>query len=365
MEIFKLILPVLILIISMHTSAQQNIAVCKSDSIESISYRVFSVKTKGNSVIKSKPINIPDPEFYPIQYPSTILHYNRNGHLIKNENSNQIDTTYYNSENKKIKIVIIPNPQSSKDSITISYTYDMQGNLKMQKMQASAPKMDYRLDDNYYSFESLTDKIYINYYLSKNDSTEREKFENIKPQLNYYYRIFDDKNNLIEEKYLTTTKNSFPYKQDSVIHHTRYQYNKDDKISQVLNINSHVNSIGNNYTSESSEQHTYLNEGLIHAIKHFINKKPKREELIKYNPEGTMIEYTNHWLNPNRTIQHIYNSKGELTSYVFSKGNKIVRNISLEYTYNIKGHWITCVHYDKNMRAKYLIERIIKYYSVK
>lgn len=361
----KLVIPVLILLISMHTSAQQNIAVRKSDSIESLAYRVFRVKTKGNNIIKGKRINIPDPEFYPIQYPSRTLHYNRNGHLIKKDISDQKDTTFYNSGNKKIKTVIIPNPQSSKDSITISYTYDMQGNLKMEKMQASAQKMDYRLDNNYYSFESLTDKIYINYYLSKNDSTEHEKFENIKPQLNYSYRIFDDNNKLIEEKYLTTTKNPFPYKQDSVIHHSKYQYNKDDKISQVSNINSHVNSIGNNYTSESTEQHTYLNEGLIHAIKHFYNKKLVREELIKYNPEGTFLEYTNHWLNPNRTIQYIYNSKGELTSYVFSKGNNIVKNISLEYTYNGKGHWITCVHYDKNMRAKYLIERNIKYYSVK
>lgn len=362
MKISKIVLPVLILLLSMHTSAQQNIAVRKSDSIESLSYRVFSVKTKGNKVIKSKPINIPDPEFYPIQYPSKTLHYNRNGHLIKKDNSNQKDTTYYNSENKKIKTVLIPNPKSTKDSITISYTYDMQGNLKMKKMQASAPKMNYRLDNNYYSFESITNKIYINYYLSKNDSTVHEKFENVKPQLNYYYQIFDDKNKLIEKKYLTTSKNPFPYKQDSVIHHTKYQYNNDNKISQVSNINSHINSSGKNYTSKSTEQHTYLNEGLFHVIKHFLNEELKREELIIYNSEGTLIKYTNHWLNPNRTTQYIYNSKGEITSYMFSKGNKIVRNISLSYTYNGKGHWITCVHYDKNERPKYLIERNIEYY---
>lgn len=362
MKISKIVLPVLILLISMHISAQQNIVVRKSDSIKSLSYSVFSVKTKENKVIKSKPVNIPDPEFYPIQYPSTTLHYDRNGHLIKKDNSNQKDTTYYNSENKKIKTVLIPNPQSSQDSITISYTYDMQGNLKMKTMQASAPKMNYRLDNNYYSFESITDKIYINYYLSKNDSTVQEKFENVKPQLNYYYRTFDHKNKLIEEKYLTTSKNPFPYKQDSVIHHIKYQYNKDDKISQVSNINNHINAIGKNYTSESTEQHTYLNEGLFHVIKHFFNEELEREELIIYNPEGTLIEYTNHWLNLNRTAQYIYNSNGELTCYMFSKGNKVVTNISLVYTYNGKGHWITCIHYDKNKKAKYLIERNIEYY---
>lgn len=362
MKIAKLVLPVLILLISMHTSAQLTTAVGKSDSIKSLSWSVFSVKTKGNNIIKGKPTNIPDPEFYPIKYPSTILHYNRNGHLIKQEDSDQKDSTYYNSENKKIKTVIIPNPQSSQDSITISYTYDLQGNLKMKKMQTSDPKMNYRLDNYYYSFESITDKTYINYYLSKNDSTEHEKFENVKPQLNYYYRIFDEENKLIEEKYLTTTKNPYPYKQDSVKHHTKYQYNKDDKISHVSNVNSHINSIGNNYTSERTEQHTYLNEGLTHAIKHYFNKKLEREELIIYNPEGTLIEYKNHWINPNRTTQYIYNSIGELTRYVFSKGNKIARNISLEYTYNGKGHWIMCIHYDKNKKAKYLIERNIEYY---
>lgn len=363
MKISNLLLLLLILLISMHTSAQQNDAVSKYDSIESLSYRVFSVKTKGKKVIKSKPINTPD--FYPIQYPSNTLHYNRNGHLIKKDNSNQKDTTYYNSENKKIKTVLIPNPQNSKDSITISYSYDMQGNLKMEKMQASAPKMDYSLDNNYYSFASLTDKIYINYYLLKNDSTEQKKFENAKPQLNYYYRIFDDKNKLIEQKHVTTSKKPFPYKQDSVIHHTKYQYNKYDKISQVSNINTHINSIGKNYTSERTEQHTYLNEGLIHEIKHFFNEKLEREEQIIYNPEGTLLNYTNHSLNPNRTEQYLYNSKGELTHYIFSKGNKMMSNILLVYTYNGKGHWITCVHYDKNKRPKYLIERNIEYYIMK
>ncbi len=362
MKISKLILLVLILLISMNTSAQITIAVGKSDSIKSLSWRVFRVKTKGDNVIKGKPTNIPDPEFYPIQYPSTILHYNRNGHLIKRDDSNQKDTTYYNSENMKIKTVIIPNPQSSQDSITISYTYDVQGNLKMKKMQASTPKMNYRLDNYYYSFESITDKTYINYYLSKSDSTEHEKFENIKPQLNYYYRIFDDENKLIAEKYLTTTKNPYPYKQDSVIHHTKYQYNKDNKISHVSNVNRNINSIGKNYTLERTEQHTYLNDGLTHAIKHYFNKKLEREELFIYNPEATLIEYTNHWLNPNRTIQYKYNSTGELTHYLFRKGNKVVINIALVYTYNGKGHWITCIHYDKNKKAKYLIERNIVYY---
>lgn len=118
----------MILFITIYTSAQQNIAVGKSNSIESLSYKVFRVKTKGNNVLKSKPTNIPDTEFYPIQYPSTILYYNRNGNLIKKEDSNQIDTTCYNSEHKNIKTVIIPNPKSSKDSITINYTYDIQGN---------------------------------------------------------------------------------------------------------------------------------------------------------------------------------------------------------------------------------------------
>jgi hypothetical protein len=362
MKISNIVLPVLMLLISIHASAQQNITVGKSDSIKSLSWSVFSIKTKGDKLIKGKPTNIPDPEFYPIQYPSTVLHYNRNGQFIKKTDSNQKDTTYYNSENKKIKTVIIPNPQSSQDSITISYTYDLKGNLKMKKMQASAPKMDYSLDNNYYSFESITDKTYINYYLSKNDSTEHEKFENVKPRLNYYYRIFDEKNKLMAEKYLTTTKNPYPYQQDSVIHHTIYQYNKDNKIDQISKINSHINSIGKNYVSERTEQHTYLNKGLTHAIKHYFNKKLEREELFIYNPQATLIEYTNHWLNPNRTIQYIYNSSGDLTRYVFSKGNKVVRSISLEYSYNGKGHWITCIHYDKNKKAKYLVERNIEYY---
>ncbi len=68
--------------------------------------------------------------------------------------------------------------------------------------------------------------------------------KNEKPNSNYYYKLFNDKNKIVEEKYLTTSKNPFPYKQDSIIHTNKYQYNKENKIGEISKINNHKNSIG-------------------------------------------------------------------------------------------------------------------------
>jgi len=360
MKISKLVLTFFILFFSLHTSAQLNIVVSKSDSIKSLSYKVFKVKKKNNKVIKSEPTIL--YAYYPIQYPLMTLYYNKDGLIIKKDNFNQKNTTYYNSENKKVTTVLIPNPGRLNDSITISFAYDIHGNIKKEKMQASAPKMSYRLNNNYYSHESLIDKIYINYYLSKSDSTDLNKFKNEKLNLNHYYRLFSDKNKLIEEKYLTTSKNPFPYKPDSIIHTIKYKYNKDNKIREISNINKYINYVGKNYSTINTEQHTYLNEGLLHEIKHFTNYKLILEEQLVYNSKEILTEYTKHWLNPNRTTKYIYDSKGELKRYIFSRRNKIIKNIVLEYTNNSKGHWITCIHNDKKNKPKYLIERNIEYY---
>ncbi len=360
MKISKLVLPFLIFLLGMPASAQLNILVSKSDSIKSLSYKVFKVKKKNNKIIKSEPTIRYD--YYPIQYPLITLYYNEDGLLIKKDNTNQKDTTHYNSENKKVTTVLIPDPGRSKDSITISYAYDIHGNIKTETMQTSAPNMNYLLNDNYYSYESLTDKIYINYYFAESDSTELKKFKNEQPKLNHYYRLFNDNNKLVEEKFLTTSKNPFPYKPDSIIHTIKYEYNADKTIRKISNINDHINSVGRNYTSISTEEHRYLDEGLIHEIKHFTNTKLIREEQLVHNSKGILTEYTNHWLNPNQTTKYTYDSKGELTRYIFSKRNKIVRNIALEYTNNDKGHWITCTHYDKKNKPQYFIERTIEYY---
>jgi hypothetical protein len=356
----KLVFTFFILFFNMHISAQLTIAVSKSDSIKSLSYKVFRVKKKKNKMIKSEPTIA--YEYYPIQYPLITLYYNKDGLLIKKHNTNQKDTTYYNSENKKVRTVLIPNPGNSKDSITISYTYDSHGNLTTEKMQASAPKISYRLNNNYYSHESLIGKVYLNYYVSKTDSTDLTKFNNEKLSVNNFYRLFNGTNKLVEEKYLTTSKNPFPYKPDSIIHTIKYQYNKDQKIREISTIKDYISAVGKNYTSTSTEQHIYLKEGLIHEIKHFSNHKLTREEQLVRNSKGILTEYTDHWVNPNRTTKYTYNSNRELIRYVFSRGGKIVRNITLEYTNNSKGHWITCIHYDKKNKPKYLVERNIEYY---
>jgi len=116
---------------------------------------------------------------------------------------------------------------------------------------------------------------------------------------------------------LTTSKNPFPYKQDSIIHTNKYQYNKENKIGEISKINNHKNSIGKNHTSVNTEQHTYLKEGLIHGIKHLTNYKLIGEDLLVHNSKGKLTEYTNHWLNPDRTTKYLFDSKGSTNKLHF------------------------------------------------
>ena len=360
MKISTLVYTCFMLFIGMQTRAQLTMAVSKTDSIKSLSYKVFKVKTKNNKIVKTEPTIL--YEYYPIQYPLIRLYYNTDGLLIKKDNANQKDTMVYISNKQKVTTILMPDPGRSEDRIAISYAYDTHGNIKTETMQASAPNMNYRLNDNYYSYESLRDRVYMNFYWLKNDSTHLHKFKNIKPELNHYYRLYRDNNTLVEEKYVTTSQNPWPYKPDSIIHTVKYEYNKDKRIREISNIRNYINSLGKNYTWINTEQHRYLNEGLIHEIKHVTNSKLTREERLVYNKKGVLTEYTNHWLKPNRTTTYLYNSKGDLTRYMFSKGQKVVRNIALEYTYNSKGHWITCMHYDKKNKPQYVIERTVAYY---
>ncbi len=223
MKISKLILALSTVVMSINASAQLNSIVSKSDSIKSLEYTVNAIKIKNDKIIKSKPSMAYD--YYPIKYPTTKSYYNREGLLIKKQNTNQRDTTYYNSKNQKIKMVLYP--ENSKDSLSIYYSYDDQGNIETKKMHASAEKLDYYLEGNYYSDESIINKFYHNYYLSETDSTSQRQFETSKPELNTYYRLFNTDNKIVHEKYITITKNPDPYKPDSTLHNITYEYTKE------------------------------------------------------------------------------------------------------------------------------------------
>lgn len=359
LNISKFLFSISALLLSINSIAQLNTAVNKSDSIKSMEYIVNSVRIKNDKIIKRKPSLAYD--YYPIQYSFTKSYYSTDAFLIKKDNPNQKDTTYYNTKNQEIIKVLYPG--KTKDSIVIFYSYDSQGNIESKKMSASAQKLDYKLGSNYYSYESLIDEFYQNYYMLKNDTTVGNQFNKEKMKLNCYYRLYNQKNKLIKEKYLTTHKNSFPNKTDSTLHTIIYTYTKENKISKITKLDEYKNALGENYTLTNIEQHNYFDTGLIHEIKYFKENKLWRKERFVKNTEERLTEYTQHWISPNRTITYLYNSKGELTDYTFTRKKKKVRNITLEYTYNNRGHWITCTHYDKKNKPKYLIERIIEYYK--
>jgi hypothetical protein len=358
MKIFKLLLLFSTLVVSINSSAQLSITIKKSDSIKSLEYRVSAIKIKNGKIIKSKPSMAYD--YYPITYPSTKSYYNREGFLMKKENTNQRDTSYYNSKNQKIKMVLYPG--NSKDSISIYYSYDDRGNIETEKMHTSNDKMGYSLDGNYYSHESIRNKFYRNYYLSETDSTSRSQFEHTKPELNTYCRLYNHENKIISEKYLSITKNPYPYKQDSTYHTIAYQYTKENRIRKVSAVNEHISSSRKTYTSTSTEEHKYLNDGLVEEITYYNNDNLSRQVRTVRSTEDVLTEFTDHWISPDRTTSYLYNSKGDLTDYIFTRKNKTARHITLEYTYNNRGDWITCIHRDKKNKPKYLIERIIEYY---
>lgn len=358
LNISKFLFSISALLLSINSIAQFNTVVNKLDSIKSMEYIVNSIRIKNDKIIKR---NTSLHDGYPICYPTTKNYYKRHGVLIKKDNPNQKDTIYYNSKNQEIIRILYP--RKTKDSIVIFYSYDSQGNIESKKMSASAQKLDYKLGSNYYSYESLIDEFYQNYYMLKNDTTVVNQFNKEKMKLNYNYRLYNQNNKLIKEKYLTIHKNPFPYKTDSTLHTIIYTYNKENKISEITKLDKYKNALGENYTLTNIEQHNYFDTGLIHEIKYFKENKLWRKERFVKNTEERLTEYTQHCISPNRTITYLYNSKGELTDYTFTRKKKKVKNITLEYTYNNRGHWITCTHYDKENKPKYLIERIIEYYK--
>ena len=347
MNIYKVLITISILIVSLHLQAQ----IHKSDSIKSIEYKCYKVKTKNNKIIKSKPTIL--FEGYPIQYPTSTLFFNKDGVVVKKDKSHQTDTTYYNSSNQKVKMVLYPDEKN--DSITFSYSYDSHGNLESIKKKASAPKMDFSLENNYYSYTALIDEFFENYYLSKDNPNVLKQFEAIKPEKNYSYRLYNNENELVEEKNIYGSR----------IRTIKYHYNKEKKIVKITKIDQESNYRGKIYISTETEEHKYLNDGLIHEVKYFSNDKLYRQELIIHNSKGILTEYTDQWLGDfNRVNKYTYDSNGDLTRFIFTnpKKNKIKRNITLKYTYNDNGDWIECIHFDKSNRPKYLIERIIEYY---
>jgi hypothetical protein len=343
---------------SMQSLAQQPNDTSSVSSIKSLSYAVYKLEIKDTQWIKGKSSFLYNA--YPIHYPNSELFYDKEGRMIKDENRNQIDTTYYNLADQKVKTIIyFP---ASKDSIVISYIYDQHGNMTAKKMKASAPKLAYYSDGNYYSHESIIDNVYTNYYLSGNDSSYPSAYEKQQLELNHYYRLFDAENKLIEEKYLSCVKNPFPYKEDSIIHSISYRYNEENRLSEVSTNKQYNNAIGISYSISSSEQHRYPDQGLSHEISYFNQGQLSRKELIKKNDKGMLIEYSIHWINPDRTSTYVYNDKAELVRYTATKKSKTLRDIRLEYRYNPHGDWIQCAHFDKKDKPLYLIERSIRYY---
>ena len=348
MKIYKVLFTISTLLINLHLQAQTIIAVNKSDSIKSLEYKVYNVETVNNKIIKSKPKIL--FEGYPILYPTSKSFFNKEGLKIKEDRPYQKDTSYYNSTNQKIKMVIYPEGQN--DSITFDYSYDDYGNIESIKKKASAPKMDFRLKDNYYSYTSIIDEFYENYYLSGDDLNVVSQFEAITPIENYTYRLYNDQNELIEQKNLYGSR----------IRTIKYEYNTEKKIIKILKIDKTPNPKGKPFISTETEQHKYLKDGLLHEIKYFSNGKFWREEQVIHNSKGILVKY----IDKGKVLKntYIYNSNGELVQYIFenTKRNKIKRNITLKYTYNDKGDWIKCIHFDKKNRPKYLIERTIEYY---
>jgi RNA binding exosome subunit len=351
MTIAKLILTISIGLIGFYSNAQIDIAINESDSMKSLEYNFYKVKTKNNKIIKSKPTVLFDG--YPIWYPTSKLFFDKDGLLVKEDRSDQTDTTYYNSANQKIKMVLYP--KGKNDSITFSYSYDSLGNIETIRKKSSAPKMDFSLERNHYSYEALVDEFYENFYLSEDDPDVANQFEAIIPEQNHSYRLYNDENELVEQKNLYGSR----------IRTIKYHYNDQKEIVKISRIDKETDSKGKVYISTETEEHRYSDDGLLHQVNHFSNDKLYREELLIYNAQGVLKEHTNQWFGIfNRMKKYEYDSNGDLIRFTFTnpEKDKIIRKITLKYTYNDRGDWVKCIHFDKKNRARYWIERMIEYY---
>ncbi len=348
MKISKLFCVLCMALSGLQTYAQIDNSVDKPDLVKSLDYRCYTVKMQNDTIVKDKQIVL--FEGYPIRYPVSTLYFDKSGNTIKEDRTHQSDKIYYNTANQKIKMVLYPDGKN--DSITFNYAYDDHGNIETVTKNASAPKMDFSLGANHYTYEALRDEVYKNYYLSDDNSKIEHQFESINPEANYTYRLYNAKNKLIQEK----------NRYGSRIRTIKYEYNNENKITKVSTIDNYTDVKTKHNTSIETEEHNYLNDGLIHDIKYSSNNKIWKEEQTVYRSNGSVKEYTSHYFN--RENKYTYNAKGELEQFTLRKlrKDKIIRNIRLLYTYNSRGDWIKCIHFDKKNQPTYLIERIIAYH---
>ena len=230
-------------------------------------------------------------------------------------------------------------------------------------MKASAEDIDFLEGKNYFSENYLLDIYYHNFYLKEADSSSYTQYNNSIIEPNHFYKLYNAKNRLVAEQNINISKNLFPYKDDTTAHTTTYEYNKNGDLIKKVTMNQTNSPLGQKTTTTETEDYQYLNPGQIHKVTYYGNDNLYRQEIYFYNEAGEKIKYLNQWFKPTLTsYSYLYNSKGDLINYSFKRNKKDIRNITLEYTYNKKGNWIKCRHFDKEKRNIYLIERIIEYH---
>jgi len=274
MNILKILYTVFFISIGLGIQAQEN-----NDIIKSLEYKIYKVKIVDGKIIKKKTGYL--YKGYPIRYPSSKFFFSKDRKIIKEDHSYQTDTTYYNFNHQKVKMVLYP--EGKKDSITFKYAYDEHGNLESVRKKASAPKMDFSLEGNHYSYTALIDEFYKNFYLTKDDPDVSNQFETTMPEENYTYRLYNDKNQLVQIKNL--------YDSGTRIRTIKYQYDEENRIVKESTSDTYLNLSSRNTTTKK-EEHKYFKGGLVHEIKHFSNGNVWREEQITHNSKGILVKYS-------------------------------------------------------------------------
>lgn len=356
MKTIKYALTFVLLIISLNTIAQYESPKRRSDSVKRFNGGIYKVKLKNNELIKGEPTRF--YEHHSIQYSNNDLYgfYNSRGLLIGHEYTSDLDSIFY-SENEQI-IKHISYKEKSTPFRAVNYYYDQQGNIKDIIYESFNSEKDSVFCSDY-------DKHYLNYYLSANDSVICNEYEKIILKLNINYRLFDEQNNLIAEKILTTSRNPLSNVPESILYSVKYEYNNDNQVSAILSTNEHLPKRGKNYTTKSSEYYSYNKKGQIQAIDHFKGDSLSFKQEYVYDAEGIPNEYKEIWLKSENSEwfskRFLLNSDGFPTAFIHTRKEK-TKSLKVDYTHNERGHWTRCIHYNHKNKPMYWVEREIEYY---
>lgn len=300
-------------------------------AIQSITTQVYKAKEEAQQVIRGKKATIRD--HYLVTYQNGTTFFNQAGQITSQMNNGRSISYNYDKEGQATDIMHIG---YKKDTSIVKYNYDEQGTLT-SSVNTGKPTLETSLN-------RYTDYTYKIIYEDKDQMNQEEFIQSIPFNIQGRARFYNANHQLMAEvsPHLTRLSNPFIVKYDSILTVVTNEY--DDQNRKVLSKRQLITKQHNGKIRKgvvSTSEWTYDPSGKPASSAYFSNQKLYAKYTYTYNDKEDLV-LLQAWLGRNKSAQH---------------------EIHLQYTYDKFDNWIKCIHFDKNGKPEYWIERRIDYWN--